>query len=617
VNAFRKALFDANNQSVYTVAEWITAYLEVLGITHSFSVTGGASMHLNNSFGHSEIIKTYYLHHEQACSMAAESFARVSGRPAVVIVTAGPGSINALNGVYGAYTDSIPMIIISGQARLDTLARTLNISGLRQGGDQELDTVAVVEKITKFAQLVVTKEEVLDVLERAWMEATTGRPGPAWIDIPVNIQGQSVDKSEFSDSGINLVGVDPHLSIYDAEAIVNRITQSKKPLILAGSGIAIENVREQLLNFAEDLQIPIATAWQHDLIESGHPLCAGRPGTIGTRSGNFILQASDLILVLGSRLNIRQTGFNWESFAPNAHIIWVDIDEAEMKKPFLKVHEKYQSSLFNFFEICQKIKTLPSSHSDWLQWCKNIRVKYDPKYEDYQVEAGRINAYHLVPSVFEQLRDNDIVVCGDATACIVPFQTGTIRGNIKMFSNSGSASMGYDLPAAIGAAIGALGQRVICFAGDGSIMMNLQELQTISALKLNIIIFILENDGYLSIKQTQSGYFGRKFGSDYESGVTFPNFSKLASSLNLPSEELDFESWKEELIEILEKDGPLVISVPLAISQEFEPRIKSKMTSQGMYTPPLDEMYPFLPAEETRLVRLSAPHGEGIRNEIR
>jgi acetolactate synthase-1/2/3 large subunit len=563
-------------------------------------------MFLNDAFGRSTRIKSYYFHHEQACSMAAESFARISGTPAIVVVTAGPGSINALNGVYGAYTDSIPMIIVSGQARLDTLTATLNIQGLRQGGDQELNTIAVVNSITKYSHLVIKKEQILDVLDSAWEAATGERPGPAWVDIPVNIQGQSISFSEFTSAfqRINPSGSD--LSISDVEKILEKISSANRPLILAGTGIAIENLKIQLLKFAEEAHVPIATAWQHDLIESSHKLNAGRPGTIGTRSGNFILQASDLILVLGSRLNVRQTGFNWNEFAPNAHIIWIDIDSSELKKPFLRIHEKFQSPLKHFFALSERIEKPMNNHENWISWCQNVRVKYDPKYDDYKIEKGRINAYHLIPVIFRELRDDDIVVCGDATACIVPFQTGIIRKRVRMFSNSGSASMGYDLPAAVGASIAAPSTRVICFAGDGSVMMNLQELQTISYLKPNIIVFILENDGYLSIKQTQGSYFGQKFGSDQDSGLTFPNFSKLSNAFNLESVTLDPEKWIEQLVELMKKDGPLVVTVPLAIGQEFEPRIKSKMTSQGIFTPPLDEMYPYLSTEETQSVRLSA-----------
>jgi acetolactate synthase-1/2/3 large subunit len=388
--------------------------------------------------------------------------------------------------------------------------------------------------------------------------------------------------------------------------------QCHRPLILAGSGVRNEKQIENVRNFAELIGAPIATAWTHDLIESSNPMFAGRPGTIGTRSGNFILQNCDLLIVLGSRLNIRQTGYNLEEFAVNANIIWVDIDSAELKKPFPQAKFKINCSINSFikkFEALLKPSDVVYTKTEWKNWCTDIRNKYDPKDSDYldeTSETGRINPYHLIPRIVSEVSGPIVVVCGNATACIVPFQTLAIRKQMRMFSNSGSASMGYDIPAAIGAAIASPGETIVCFAGDGSIMMNIQELQSIASRKLNILLVILENGGYLSIKQTQGNFFGQYHGATPESGIDFPRFDKITEAFGIPTKVVGGVDWITTIREVVGLKGPRCIVSKISLSQEFQPRIKSKMSSSGIVTPPLDDMYPHLALEEIELVRKSA-----------
>jgi acetolactate synthase-1/2/3 large subunit len=588
------SILTKNNSAEHTVAKWLTLFLEAQGIRHSFSVTGGAAMHLNNAFGESTKIVTTYLHNEQSCAMAAEALARIESIPSCVVVTAGPGVLNALNGVFGAFTDSIPMIVISGQARSDTLISSTGIKNLRQFGDQELDVITTVSRITKWCMQMRNPLELPEILAEAYKVATTGRPGPVWIDIPVDIQGVKVTGKDFIRKSENRKVIEPEVSENQLLSFFNKLSASHRPLILAGTGVSIEKQKTQLLALSRKLNIPIATAWCHDLIDSDDPLFAGRPGTIGTRSGNFILQTSDFLLILGSRLNVRQTGYNWESFAPYAHKVWVDIDPSELAKPVPKVDEIIHSSIKYFIERAQTYPVNLPIWDNWINWCQTIQKEFKPKASDYKIEFGRINAYHVIPAIFSKLRDDDIVVCGDATACIVPFQTGQIKGSMRMFSNSGCASMGYDLPAALGASLNSKKSRVICFAGDGSIMMNIQELQSLYSLNANVILFILENDGYLSIKQTQKNFFGKQYGSDKLSGVSFPNFEDVCNAFKIQTFQLDPKNWEKEIGSILEKDGPLAVVVPLAINQEFEPRLKSKKTDKGITTPSLDDMFPHL-----------------------
>lgn len=576
------------------VAEYVMARLAHLGIERAYCVTGGAAMHLNDALGGESGIATRYLHHEQACAIAAEGYARTSGRPALVQVTAGPGSLNALNGVFGAYTDSVPMVIVSGQVRTDTLSSRMGPPGLRQLGDQELRTVEVVGPITCWAAQPSTADEVPALLDEAWLAATTGRPGPAWLDIPIDIQGAQLD----ADATLPAPRPEPP---EDEQAMVQGVLRvldsAKRPVILAGTGVLVADRRGDLIRFAELLNVPVLTAWTHDLIASDHPLFAGRPGTIGTRAGNLVLQAADVVLVLGSRLNVRQVSYNWSAFAENATLIHVDIDQAELDKHYLHADTSIRADLRDWLPAAvEAARTTDfADRGDWLGWIADVRARFEPAWSDYPERAEGINAYHLMMELGRLITGHDVLVSGDATACIVPFQIVPLPNGARLFSNSGCASMGYDLPAAIGAADARPGARVICLAGDGSVMMNLQELQSLAVSGLNVALVILDNGGYLSIKQTQRNFFGRDFGNSPESGVAFPDFVKVAQAFGLPAVELRQEpGWQHQFGEFIDADGPRVCVVRLDTQQEFEPRLKSRMTESGIVTPPLDDMYPHL-----------------------
>ena len=589
-------------------ADYIARRLAELGVTHVFGVTGGGAMHLNDAFGAEGRLTTVYFHHEQAAAMAAEGYARLAGRPAVLNVTTGPGGINALNGVFGAHTDSIPMIVVSGQVKRETLLALNPIAGLRQLGDQEVDIVAMATPVTKWRHLIRGPEELPDVVDRAFAEAVGGRPGPTWLDVPVDVQGAKMPEEIPIDRPIAL----PAPLAADAQAVASvlaELRRAKRPVILAGTGVRIAGAERAFLAVAEVLGIPVVTAWTHDLIHETHPLFAGRPGTIGTRAGNFVVQNSDCVLVLGSRLNIRQVSYNWASFARHARKIWVDIDRAEFEKPFVRADVAIHAHLAPFLaqlHAAAMADRWTSRHQRWLGWCQDIRARYSPKATDYPVSKDAINAYHFVDALFDELGENDVVVCGDATATIVPYQIGRLKPGMRLVSNSGSASMGYDLPAAIGAALARPGARVVCLAGDGSVMMNIQELQTLRAQGLDVKVMVLDNGGYLSIKQTQRNFFGREFGASPDSGVTFPDFARVGAAFGLPAFELSRDDWRRQLRGVLDHAGPLVCSVPLDRIQEFEPRLKSRMVDGVIRTPELEDMFPFLPPEEIEAVRRSA-----------
>ena len=586
------------------LSDYVMQRLANWGVRNIFLVTGGGAMHLNDSIGKAESIQYICNHHEQASAMAAESYARITGSPGVVNVTTGPGSINALNGVFGAWTDSIPMLVVSGQVKRETCMATSGTRDLRQLGDQEVDIIRMVKGITKYAVLIDDPNSIRYHLERAWHLAKSGRPGPCWLDIPVDVQSAPIDEA--------------NLSVYDpaedapawredevrkqCSEVLERIRRAKRPVILAGTGVRLANALKEFHHLIQALQIPVTTAWTHDLIASDNALFCGRPGTIGDRAGNFTVQNADLVLVLGSRLNVRQVSYNWHAFAPRAFKIQVDVDAAEFRKPLVRpdvgVHSDLRFFLAELSAACAA-SGYRSRHQNWLEWCRERVARYPVVQERQRKSTSPLNPYYFMEQLSDLLAEDDVVICGDATACIVSFQTMKIRDGQRLISNSGSASMGYDLPAAVGAAVARNGERVVCLAGDGSVQFNIQELQTLKHHQLPVKVFVLNNGGYLSIRTTQSNFFGRQMGSGPSSGVSFPDFVKVGCAYGIPSMRIDRIADMPRVQAALEQPGPALIEVMLDPAQEFEPRTKSKQLPDGkIVTPPLEDMYPFLDPEE-------------------
>jgi acetolactate synthase-1/2/3 large subunit len=577
-------------------------------------VTGGGAMHLNDSLANNKKLFVTYNHHEQASAMAAEGYARVAGKPAIVCATTGPGALNTFNGVFGAYTDSVPMIILAGQVKKETISSQISTGhpSLRQLGDQEVRSVPMVREITKGAWLVLDPNSVASVLDEAFDLAVSGRPGPVWVEIPVDVQGSEISAdphSPFVSSHEIQKALDS-----DIQDIHEKLRSAQRPVILAGSGVRISNTQDSLLRLAEATITPVVTAWTHDIFDNNHRLFAGRAGSIGTRPGNFAVQNADLVLVLGSRLNIRQVSYNWAAFAKRAEIIWVDIDSSELSKPFpdadIKICADLQSFLPKLADFASAKTVEHNSHQNWITWNQEIKQRFGAKRSDYKDGVSGINPYHFVMSLFDKLSPSHVVATGNATACIVPFQVGHLKQGMRLFSNSGSASMGYDLPAALGSAVAAPKRPIICLAGDGSLMMNIQELATLAGSGFNVGLVVLNNGGYLSIKQTQKNFFGRENGSSPDSGVYFPDFTKVAAAFGLPVFHASIDSpWEEQIDAFLESTGPRVLIADLEESQEFEPRLKSRKVGSEIQTPELDDMFPHLPDETLTNVRVSATDG--------
>jgi len=581
---------------VRTLADW--------GVRHIFLVTGGGAMHLNDSIGREPRIRYICNHHEQASAMAAEGYARITGTPGVINVTTGPGGINALNGIFGAWTDSIPMLVLSGQVKRETCMATASARELRQLGDQEADIISMVRGITKYAALVADPASIRYHLERAWGLAQSGRPGPCWLDIPIDVQSANIepDKLAAYDPAEDATTFAPEPVEQQCHEVLQRIGRAERPVILAGTGARLANALPEFEQLIRKLRIPVATAWTHDLICSDDELFCGRPGTIGERAGNFTVQNADLVLVLGSRLNIRQVSYNWKAFAPHAFKIQVDVDAAELNKPLVKpdlgIHCDLKQFLAAMLRAVEEEHYAPR-HTEWLAWCRERVARYPVVQERQRIPGPPLNPYHFMEMLSGILTEGDAVVCGNASACILSYQVLKIRKGQRLISNSGSASMGYDLPAAIGVAVARGGARVICLAGDGSLQLNIQELQTVAHHQLPVKIIVLNNGGYLSIRSTQANFFGRLMGESPKSGVSFPDFVKVAGAYGIPGVRVDRAAEMEKLRAALDAPGPALVEVMLNPSQEFEPRTRSKSMPDGtIVSPPLEDMYPFLSPEE-------------------
>ena len=579
------------------VSDRIAELLAEFGIKHVFMVTGGGAMHLNDALGRNQSLKVINMHHEQSCSMAADGYARINNLMACVNVTTGPGGINAINGVFGAWTDSVPMVVISGQVKRETL--NFNNSKLRQLGDQENNIVSMVKNITKFSYILKNQNYVDDVVSKALQIASTGRPGPVWIDIPIDIQGSLYEKSK--QMKLEKLSV-PRIKKIDKNIIdkVQRLIQnSKRPAILVGGGIRASGAHKEFLKFINKTDIPVLTAWNaHDVLHDGHRNYAGRPGTVGNRAGNFIAENCDLLIILGSRLNIRQIGYNFKEFSKNSLKIMVDIDKEELDKKTLSIDLKVNHDLKEFLKAmnASSNKLKINEHKKYLAWCKKLNRPFPIFRQEYK-NSKKVNPYYFVDELFKNLKQKDNIVTSDGTAVVTTFQGAILKKDQRLFSNSGSASMGFGLPAAIGACFANDKKTTYCIEGDGSIQMNIQDLATISKHNLPIKIFLLSNDGYHSIRQTQNKYFpDNTVGCGPESGLQFPDFKLISNGYGLKYKQIKTSDKLTEVIKaVIKEKGPVVCEIVIDKNQEFEPKASSKLFADGkMKSAPLYDLYPFL-----------------------
>jgi len=593
------------------LADYVANFLAEKGVTDVFTVVGGGAMHLNDALGHHSGLKVTYNHHEQACAMAAEAYARLENRIAAVCVTTGPGGTNALTGVVGGWLDSIPMFVISGQVRYDTTARYASqfTDGLplRAVGDQEYDIVKSVTPMTKYAVMIEDPKTIRYHLERAWHLATTGRPGPVWVDIPVNFQGGYIETDELEgyDPAEDEGNLPPEVGDDVIQAVLEKIRNAKRPVFHAGYGIRLSGGYAAFREAVEKLNIPVVTYWNAvDLIEDEHPLYCGRAGNMGDRPGNWAIQNADLILAVGTRISIRQVGYNWKTWARAAEVIMVDIDRAEMKKHTLHVDLPVWADAKDFLTKLSAAAEAPVSREKaWNETCRRWKKEYPAVLPRQWEENGETaNVYAFVRYLSSRLPENSLTAVSNGACCVVGNQAYVIQKGSRMANNSAIASMGYGLPAAIGTCIGGGRRQTICLEGDGSIMMNLQELQTILTNRLPIKIFLINNQGYHSIRITQTNLFNKNFvGIGPQSGdLGFPEYRKIVEAFGYPYLSAKSNAEMKKVVdEALSMEGPVFTEIFTDTRQVWEPKSATKRLPDGtLVSPPLEDLAPFLPREE-------------------
>lgn len=599
------------------VAHIIADFLVEKGVKHVFTVTGGGAMHLNDALGHKEGLISIYNHHEQASSIAAEGYARLTGDIAVCCVTSGPGGTNAITGVMGGYLDSIPMFVLSGQVKRETTLWSTDVP-LRQLGDQEFPIIDSVKNMTKYAVMVTEPKDILYHLEKAWYLANNGRKGPVWLDIPLDVQAAKVEVEELrlfekeEEEKLEVVkGFDDAM----LAELLGKIEGARRPVILAGTGVRLAGAADKLLKAADKLKIPVVTAWNaHDLMTDDNPWYCGRPGTVGTRGGNFVVQSADLLLVLGCRMNIRQISYNYKEWAKDAYKIAVDIDAAELDKPTIDIDMKINADVSDVLDkIIASDYEAGDRHAKWVSWGREIDARFPACAASYNEEKDAINPYVYIDRMTKVLDEGDKVICGNGSACVITFQGMHIKKDQRLFTNSGCAAMGYGFPAAVGCAAAMRdldnNSRVICVDGDGSFQMNLQELQTVVYNKLNLKTFIINNNGYHSIRQTQTNLFEPPLvGVCDGNGLSFPDLEKLAAAYSMRYVRIDkVDEIEAKTLEALAGEDPVLCEVVVSDKQNFAPKLSSKVLPDGrIVSPPIDDMFPFLEREEYEAIKASA-----------
>ena len=591
------------------VSDYIADFLVKNGITDMFSVVGGGAMHLNDSFGHHPGLHVTYNHHEQGSAIAAEAYARVTNKIAAVCVTSGPGATNAITGVLCGWMGSVPMLVFSGQVRVAVSVRSNNL-GLRTMGEQEIDIEPIVSPICKYAKMVLNPEEIRYHLEKAFYLANNGRPGPCWLDMPLDVQGAIIETD-------TLVGYDPAedaalfpgaVSEEVAQAVIARVRMAKRPVLYLGQGVRSSGGYETVLRMVEKLNIPVTTGMTSvDQIWSSHPLYAGRPGATGDRAGNFAIQNSDLLISVGSRLSFKQVGYNTQTWAREAYKIMVDIDAAELEKPHLGIDMKIWADAKAFAEaMCSAIEEdVVVAHGDWHQRCSDWVKRYPVVTQAQREQKKTANIYAFYEELSKQLGENEIIVTTSGSSRVVGRQAMSIKPGQRVIVNHSTSPMGYCLAAAVGACVANEHKPIICCTGEGSFQMNIQELQTMAQNRLPVRIFVLNNEGYHSIRQSQSGFFGkdRLVGMGEESGdVSFPDFKKVADLYGFRYLEIHENSELPNVIgRVLQTKERCLCQVFLGKTQGTMPKASSRKLPNGQFvSAPLEDMAPFLSREELK-----------------
>ena len=584
------------------LSDYVVEFIAQLGVRHVFMIPGGGAMHLNDSLGKCRRLNYVCNLHEQGSAIAAEAYGQYSGL-GVVMVTSGPGGTNALTGVAGAWLESTPMLVISGQVKISDL---VGDRGVRQIGFQEIDIVAMAKPITKFAVTVTDPARIRQCLEEAAWSATHGRKGPVWVDIPLDVQAADINP-------MGLDGFRPPKPDKDVDSRIKAaalrardlLSSAQRPIVLAGNGIRHAGAIELFLKWAESIGIPILTTWKAlDFLPDDHPLYVGRPGAVGQRAANFAQQKSDLFLSIGARLDNGQTAYSHRNFAPRAAKVIVDVDPAEIAKLQMPIAASLAADAGAFLTeliACSKGHAFPE-WGHWRRRCDSWKKQFPIVLESYRSVSDGVHNYVLVETIGRLLRSGDILIPGSSGACseVTSQAVPAVKG-IRFINTHGLGSMGFGVPAALGACLASGGERTVCIDGDGGFPMNAQELAVIARLNLPIKFFILNNGGYNSIRATQINYFNRRFvACDAGSGLSFPNLAKTAESCGIVYRKIDSQNnLIEEVAAILSDSGPAIFDVLMAPDQFTQPRVSSKQQADGrMVTMPMEDLWPFLDRKE-------------------
>ena len=581
------------------ISDYIIDFISGLGVDKVFCVTGGGAMHMNNSLGASESVDGVFMIHEQGASIAAEAYARIHEGYGCCLVTSGPGATNALTGLVGAYIDSIPVIFISGQAKRADL---IGDQKIRQFGIQEVNIISMVSSYTKYAVQIKEPEDIKYEFEKAASIAMEGRPGPVWIDVPLDIQASQVEIEDLR--SYDEPKEDYSVKDSDITKVVELINGAKKPVMMIGNGIRLAHAVNEARELYNKLGMPVLTSWNGvDLIEENHPLYFGRPGAVGQRAANFIQQKADLVITIGTRLNLLNTGYNYDSFLSRATHVMVDIDVNEMNKKSVHPDVKVVCDAGSFVKtLLSRVDDITNTNHDaWINECSELRKKYPVLIPEQEPRAGYVSTYNLAKCVSDNMTANDIYqFTSSGTSVDITMKVFEIKWGQRAFLTKGLASMGYDVPASVGSCIASGRKRTVCITGDGSIAMNMQELEVIKRLNLPIKIFVTDNAGYSMIYQSQNNNFKRLTGCTKENGLTLPDMVKIAEAFGIKGMHIDNEiEMQNQVKEALSYDGPVVCTVKADITQPILPKQTNYVNEEGqMASRPLEDMSPLLDRDE-------------------
>lgn len=585
------------------LSEYVFRFLEEKGVGHAFMLPGGGAMHLDDSLGKSSIPYTVFLH-EQAAAIAAEAYGQHTNTPGLVLVTSGPGATNTITGVTAGWIDSTPMFIISGQSKRADL---VGDKGVRQIGSQEVQIVPMVTPITKFAVQVLEPEKIKYYLEYAWHECVTGRPGPVWIDIPLDVQAYMLDEDA-------LCGYVPENPVGNeisnridkaADDTVKLLKEAKKPLILAGNGIKLSDAIDKVYELVENYGIPVETTWKTiDMFAENHPMYVGHPGIMGDRGANKIIQEADLIISIGCRLDTSVTAFNEKNFGKNAKKIVIDIDANEIARMDVDMSVSLAADAGDYINaLLQKMENVSDNvfkdtYAPWVKYCKELRVKYPVVTEEHKCMTGYVSAYYFIGELCKLLRADDVIVPeSSGGAGEITYQAFCLKNGQKMKNAAGLGSMGFGLPYAIGSCIANDKRRTILINGDGAFQLNIQEMETLKRLNLPVKIFIWSNNGYASIRNMQRNNFeGHYVASEEGSGLTVPNIINVAQAYGFKTIKISDNQELDKLLPVvMQDDEPIVCELMVSPDETVSPRVKAIVGENGkMESGPLEKMWPYI-----------------------